>query len=180
MASPVAPPAAFGLISGTAFTSASPAALDEILDSLEVSSLEQEHSRLQRAVQQLEQSNREITQFIEQEQQELIAHYQQQREARARIGAGPESVPETQEAEENESTDPDPEFVLAIEENKVVIAKYQRTCEQLKSAIARRRGTTSHHVNGDGPIQSSDTDADGSNNIEEDPATEASEDGVFL
>ncbi|KAG0301418.1 hypothetical protein BGZ98_008367 [Dissophora globulifera] len=122
MASAIAPPASFGLISGTAFASASPAALAKILDSLDLASLELEHSRLQRAIQQLEQSNKDITEFIELEQLELQ---------------------EARQASENADIDmdtfePDPEFVLAIEENKAVIEKYERTCASLMSAIQRR------------------------------------------
>ncbi|KAG0327688.1 hypothetical protein BGZ99_007118 [Dissophora globulifera] len=122
MASAIAPPASFGLISGTAFASASPAALAKILDSLDLASIELEHSRLQRAIQQLEQSNKDITEFIELEQLELQ---------------------EARQASENADIDmdtfePDPEFVLAIEENKAVIEKYERTCASLMSAIQRR------------------------------------------
>ncbi|KAG0006227.1 hypothetical protein BGZ80_010831 [Entomortierella chlamydospora] len=120
MASQIAPPASFGLISGTAFASASPAALAKILDSLDLASLENEHARLERAIQQLEQSNKEIEEFIELEQQELAAHLQ---------GDNP--------------FQPDPEFMLAIDENKAVIAKYNKTCADLKSAIQRKRGTAS-------------------------------------
>lgn len=123
MASEIAPPASFGLISGTAFASTSPEVLAKILDSLDLPSLEYEHTRLQRAIQQLEQSNKEIAEFIEQEQQELAAHHQQQ-----------DSI---------NPFEPDPEFLLAIEENEVVIAKYNKTCAQLMGAIQRKRGTAS-------------------------------------
>ncbi|KAF8939211.1 hypothetical protein BGZ58_010385 [Dissophora ornata] len=126
MTSAIAPPASFGLISGTAFASASPAALAKILDSLDLASLEQEHSRLQRALQQLEQSNRDITEFIEVEQLELQEAHQ---------AGGINS--------DLSSLEPDPEFVLAIEENNVVIAKYEKTCADLMSAIQKKRNESS-------------------------------------
>ncbi|KAF9357232.1 hypothetical protein BGX26_004033 [Mortierella sp. AD094] len=122
MTSQIAPPASFGLISGTAFASASPAALAKILDSLDLTSLEYEHTRLERAIQQLEQSNKEIKEFIELEQQELAAHLQEQ---------GDNDV---------NPFEPDPEFMLAIEENEAVIAKYNKTCADLKGAIQKKRG----------------------------------------
>ncbi|KAG0273172.1 hypothetical protein BGZ95_011006 [Linnemannia exigua] len=124
--SAIAPPAEFA-ISGTAFASASPEALAKILDTLDLASLEQEHFRLERAIQQLVQSNKEIAEFIEQEQQDLI------------------EFQKTQQGSEGAAMgefEPDPEFVLAIEENKVVIAKYERTCADLWSAIQRKRGVT--------------------------------------
>ncbi|KAK3820830.1 MAG: hypothetical protein JOS17DRAFT_754974 [Linnemannia elongata] len=129
--SALAPPAEFA-ISGTAFASASPEALAKILDTLDLASLEQEHTRLERAVQQLVQSNKEIAEFIEQEQQDLIEFQKQQ------SGGGDSETAEAFEA--------DPEFVLAIEENKVVIAKYERTCADLLKAIQRKRGVVAEEV----------------------------------
>ncbi|KAF9150702.1 hypothetical protein BG015_007472 [Linnemannia schmuckeri] len=128
--SAIAPPAEFA-ISGTAFASASPEALAKILDSLDLASLEQEHARLERATQQLVQSNKEIAEFIEQEQQDLVEFQKQQ---------GSEAT------EAEEGFEPDPEFVLAIEENKVVIAKYERTCADLLKAIQRKRGIVVEEV----------------------------------
>lgn len=125
----IAPPAEFA-ISGTAFTSASPEALAKILDTLDLASLQQEHARLERAIQQLLQSNKEIAEFIEQEQEDLIAFQQQQ-------GGGDTN---------GEGFEPDPEFVLAIEENKVVIAKYEGTCADLLKAIQRKRGVVADEV----------------------------------
>ncbi|KAK3836744.1 MAG: hypothetical protein J3R72DRAFT_202417 [Linnemannia gamsii] len=125
--SAIAPPAEFA-ISGTAFASASPEALAKILDTLDLASLEQEHFRLQRAIQQLVQSNQEIAEFIEQEQQDVIEF---QKTLQSREGTAMEFGFEA-----------DPEFVLAIEENKVVIAKYERTCADLWKAIQRKRGVT--------------------------------------
>ncbi|KAG9325340.1 hypothetical protein KVV02_006980 [Mortierella alpina] len=126
MATPIAPPAAFGLVSGTAYASTSPEALEEILDHLDLGSLEQENFRLERAIQQLVQSNKEIAEFIEQERQE---QEQEQEQARA---SGKES--------QSPGFKPDPEFVQAIEENKEVIAKYERVCAQLMKAISKKRG----------------------------------------
>lgn len=128
--SAIAPPAEFAL-SGTAFASASPEALAKILDTLDLASLEQEHNRLERAIQQLVQSNKEIEEFIEQEQQDLIEFQKQQ------SGGGSETA---------EAFEADPEFVLAIEENKVVIAKYERTCADLLKAIQRKRGVVAEEV----------------------------------
>ncbi|KAH7060259.1 hypothetical protein BKA57DRAFT_446725 [Linnemannia elongata] len=128
--SAIAPPAEFA-ISGTAFASASPEALAKILDTLDLPSLEQEHSRLERAIQQLVQSNKEIAEFIELEQQDLIEFQKQQG------GDGSEAA---------EGFEADPEFVLAIEENKVVIAKYERTCADLLRAIQRKRGVVAEEV----------------------------------
>ncbi|KAF9340733.1 hypothetical protein BGZ91_000466 [Linnemannia elongata] len=128
--SAIAPPAEFA-ISGTAFASASPEALAKILDTLDLPSLEQEHSRLERAIQQLVQSNKEIAEFIELEQQDLIEFQKQQG------GDGSEAA---------EAFEADPEFVLAIEENKVVIAKYERTCADLLRAIQRKRGVVAEEV----------------------------------
>ncbi|KAF9566218.1 hypothetical protein EC968_003800 [Mortierella alpina] len=129
MSTPIAPPAAFGLVSGTAYGSLSPEALDEMLDHLELGSLEQENFRLERAIHQLVQSNKEIAEFMEQERQEQL-HEQEQESER--------------ESEDNKSQSlgfaPDPEFVQAIEENKGVIAKYERVCAQLKKAISKKRG----------------------------------------
>jgi hypothetical protein len=125
-------PAEFA-ISGTAFASASPEALAKILDTLDLASLEQEHARLERAIQQLVQSNKEIAEFIEQEQQDLIEFQKSQGGG----GGGDTS---------GEGFEPDPEFVLAIEENKVVIAKYERTCADLLKAIQRKRGTVAEEV----------------------------------
>ncbi|KAG0253090.1 hypothetical protein BG011_006573 [Mortierella polycephala] len=124
MASPIAPPASFGFIPGTTFTSASPEVLAKILDTLDLASLEQECSRLELAIQKLVQSNQEIADFIDLDQQEMIAHL-----AQVEGGAKTTSVPE-----------PDPEFVLAMEENKEVVAKYEKTCAELKLAIQKRRG----------------------------------------
>ncbi|KAF9180046.1 hypothetical protein BGZ51_006437 [Haplosporangium sp. Z 767] len=124
MTSPIAPPASFGFIPGTAFTSAPPEVLAKILDTLDLASLEQECSRLELAIQKLVQSNQEIADFIELDQQEMIAHL-------ARV----EGSTETTSAPE-----PDPEFVLAMEENKEVIAKYEKTCAELKLAIQKKRG----------------------------------------
>jgi len=132
MTSTIAPPASFGLISGSAFSSASPAVLEKMLDTLDVESLEKELERLQRATQQLVQSNMEIQEFIELEQQDLAAHHQTQKE----LGLT---------NEEHSSVEPDPEFVLAIEENKEVIEKYERTCVHLKNAIQKKRGVSSAH-----------------------------------
>ncbi|KAG0227738.1 hypothetical protein BGX31_006859 [Mortierella sp. GBA43] len=129
MSSAVAPPASFGLVSGTAFASASPEALARMFDTLDVASLEQEHSRLHQAIKQLEQSNKEIGEFIEQEQQEFKEHNEQQRIARGDTSS------------DDISLVADPEFVLAIEENKVVIAKYEKTCAELKKAIQRKGGS---------------------------------------
>ncbi|KAF9203379.1 hypothetical protein BGZ49_006499 [Haplosporangium sp. Z 27] len=118
MTSDILPPvSSFGLISGTAFTSASPAVLAKILDSLDLASLEHEHARLQLAIKQLEQSNKEISEFIELEQQELAEHLQEQ----------------------GHPFQPDPEFMLAIEENEAIIAKYNKTCADLMSAIQKKR-----------------------------------------
>ncbi|KAF8937560.1 hypothetical protein BGZ47_008969 [Haplosporangium gracile] len=128
--SAIAPPAEFA-ISGTAFASASPEALAKVLDTLDLASLEQEHARLERATQQLVQSNKEIAEFIEQEQQDLIDFQKQQ---------GSEA------GEAGEGFEPDPEFVLAIEENKAVIAKYERTCADLLKAIQRKRGIVVEEV----------------------------------
>ncbi|KAG0292927.1 hypothetical protein BGZ96_003507 [Linnemannia gamsii] len=125
----IAPPAEFA-ISGTAFTSASPEALAKILDTLDLASLQQEHARLERAIQQLVQSNKEIAEFIEQEREDLIGYQQQQ-------GDGDAS---------GEGFEPDPEFVLAIEENKVVIAKYEGTCADLLKAIQRKQGVVAEEV----------------------------------
>ncbi|GJJ78051.1 hypothetical protein EMPS_10410 [Entomortierella parvispora] len=130
MASAIAPPASLGLVSGSAFSSASPAVLEQMLDTLDVESLEKELERLQRATQQLVQSNKEIEEFIELEQQDLLAHHQNQKE----LGLT---------NEEHSSVEPDPEFVLAIEENKEVIEKYERTCVHLKTAIQKKRGVSS-------------------------------------
>ncbi|KAG9073179.1 hypothetical protein KI688_000966 [Linnemannia hyalina] len=128
--SAIAPPAEFA-ISGTAFASASPEALAKILDTLDLPSLEQEHTRLERAIQQLVQSNKEIAEFIEQEQKDLLEFQEQQ-------GGGGSEAAEAFEA--------DPEFVLAIEENMVVIAKYERTCADLLRAIQRKRGVVAEEV----------------------------------
>ena len=157
MTSAIAPPATFGPISGSAFTSASPAALEKILDALDVESLEKEHERLLKAIQQLVQSNKEIQEFIELEQQELSDHHKTQRE----LGL-------TQE--EHSSVEPDPEFVLAIEENKVVIAKYEQTCDHLKKAIQKKHGVSSSHY---------ETKATTSTNPSEE-AVASEEGGVFL
>ncbi|KAF9904914.1 hypothetical protein EC991_002214 [Linnemannia zychae] len=124
--SAIAPPAEFA-ISGTAFASASPEALAKILDTLDLASLEQEHNRLERAIQHLTQSNKEIAEFIEQEQQDMIEFQKMQ---------------QGQDSEAAGEFEPDPEFVLAIEENKLVIAKYERTCGDLLKAIQRKRGVT--------------------------------------
>ncbi|KAF9943916.1 hypothetical protein BGZ72_003084, partial [Mortierella alpina] len=133
MSTPIAPPAAFGLVSGTAFASTSPEALVEILDHLDLASLEQENFRLERAIQQLVQSNKEIAEFIEQErqeqQQQLEEQPQQEEKERGNEGESQSS-----------GFEPDPEFVKAIEENKEVIAKYERVCVQLGTAIAKKRG----------------------------------------
>ncbi|KAG0357498.1 hypothetical protein BC939DRAFT_478217 [Gamsiella multidivaricata] len=156
----IAPPASFGLISGTAFASASPAALAKILDSLDLASLEQEHSRLQRAIQQLQQSNKEIKEFIELEQQELQEHHQQH---------GGTEAGDT----ETSSYEPDPEFMLAIEENEAVIAKYERICEQLMSAIQSKRGATTAESGSAGQQEpAGSTDA----TVENEPA----EEGIYL
>lgn len=125
----IAPPAEFA-ISGTAFASVSPEALAKILQTLDLASLEQEHTRLERAIQQLVQSNKEIAEFIEQEQQDLVEFQKQQ-------GGGSEAA---------EAFEADPEFMLAIEENKVVIAKYERTCADLLRAIQRKRGVVAEEV----------------------------------
>ncbi|KAF9106140.1 hypothetical protein BGX29_010390 [Mortierella sp. GBA35] len=146
--SAIAPPAEFA-ISGTAFASASPEALAKILDTLDLASLEQEHTRLERAIQQLVQSNKEIAEFIEQEQQDLIEYQKQHGDNNDSSIAGFE---------------PDPEFVLAIEENKVVIAKYERTCADLSEAIKRKRGVT---------------EVEGKQDGAEDGAAET-DDGVYL
>lgn len=108
--SAIAPPAAFGSL----YKSTTPEALDQILRELDLASLEQEQFRLERAIQALLKSNKEIQEFIELEQQE------QQEEG---------NVPE-----------PDPEFVLAIEENVQVIGKYEATCAALKRIIREKRG----------------------------------------
>ncbi|KAG0024689.1 hypothetical protein BGZ81_007624 [Podila clonocystis] len=108
--SAIAPPAAFGSL----YKSTTPEALDQILRELDLASLEQEQFRLERAIQALVKSNKEIQEFIELEQQE-------------------------QEAEGNVS-DPDPEFVLAIDENVQVIRKYEATCAALKRIIREKRG----------------------------------------
>ncbi|KAF9968070.1 hypothetical protein BGZ70_006871 [Mortierella alpina] len=128
MATPIAPPAAFGLVSGTAYASTSPEALEAILEHLDLGSIEQENFRLERAIQQLVQSNREIAEFMEQERQE---QEQGQGQEHARESGGESQLP---------GFEPDPEFVQAIEENKEVIAKYERVCTQLKKAIAKKRG----------------------------------------
>ncbi|KAF9082478.1 hypothetical protein BGX23_012410 [Mortierella sp. AD031] len=146
--SAIAPPAEFA-ISGTAFASASPEALAKILDTLDLASLEQEHTRLERAIQQLVQSNKEIAEFIEQEQQDLIEYQKQHGDNNDSSIAGFE---------------PDPEFVLAIEENKVVIAKYERTCADLSKAIQRKRGVA---------------EVEGKQDGAEDGAAET-DDGVYL
>ncbi|CAO3570709.1 unnamed protein product [Mortierella alpina] len=134
MASPIAPPAAFGLVSGTAYASTTPEALEEILEHLDLGSIEQENFRLERAIQQLVQSNQEIAEFIEQERQELEQGQGQ--------GQGQEYAQERESGAESQPPgfEPDPEFVQAIEENKEVIAKYERVCVQLKKAIAKKRG----------------------------------------
>ncbi|KAK3817775.1 MAG: hypothetical protein J3Q66DRAFT_341127 [Benniella sp.] len=123
MDSTIAPPASLGLVSGTAFSSVSPEALARILDELDMSSLEQEHSRLKHAIKQLEQSNKEIAEFMELEQQEF-KEKQQHNDTCSSNGY-----------------EPDPEFVIAIEENKVVIAKYEKTCAELMKAIERKGGS---------------------------------------
>jgi len=127
MDSTIAPPASLGLVSGTAFSSVSPEALARILDELDMSSLEQEHSRLKHAIKQLEQSNKEIAEFMELEQQEF-------KEKQQHNNTGDD----TRSSNEYE---PDPEFVIAIEENKVVIAKYEKTCAELMKAIERKGGS---------------------------------------
>lgn len=160
MSSAIAPPASFKLVSGTAFASASPEALARILDSLDVSSLAQEHTRLQRAIKQLEQSNKEISEFIEQEQQEHREYYGQQQQTSSGDTIGSEYVP----------LEPDTEFVLAIEENKVVIAKYEKTCAELMKAIQRKGGSLActpgepverESVESNGAIEGGETTQDG-------------------
>ncbi|KAG0206659.1 hypothetical protein BGX28_001907 [Mortierella sp. GBA30] len=98
MTSPIAPPAAFGPISGTALTSASPEALAKIFDTLELASLEQENFRLERAIQQLVQSNKEIEDFIELERQEQLALYRQQQEQQEQAQQGRASNGDTEKA----------------------------------------------------------------------------------
>ncbi|KAF9939157.1 hypothetical protein BGZ65_011308 [Modicella reniformis] len=161
MSSTIAPPASFGLVSGTAFASASPEALSGILDSLDLSSLEQEHTRLQRAIKQLEQSNKEMTEFIQLEQQEQKETYEQQQHD---SGGSIEYTP----------LDPDPDFVLAIEENKVVIAKYEKACADLTKAIQRKRGSTSNKLGESSGQEESPQNHGGT--IE----GETTQDGVFL
>ncbi|KAG0331586.1 hypothetical protein BG000_010759, partial [Podila horticola] len=109
--SAIAPPAAFGSL----YKSTTPEALDQILRELDLASLEQEQFRLERAIQALLKSNKEIQEFIELEQQE-------------------------QQEEEGNVPEPDPEFVLAIEENVQVIGKYEATCAALKRIIREKRG----------------------------------------
>ncbi|KAF9293914.1 hypothetical protein BGZ74_011511 [Mortierella antarctica] len=109
--SAIAPPAAFGSL----YKSTTPEDLDKILRELDLASLEQEQFRLERAIQALVKSNKEIQEFIELEQQE-------------------------QEEEEGNVPDPDPEFVLAIEENVQVIHKYEVTCAALRRVIREKRG----------------------------------------
>ncbi|KAF9385548.1 hypothetical protein CPC16_007923 [Podila verticillata] len=108
--SAIAPPAAFGSL----YKSTTPEALDSILRELDLASLEQEQFRLERAIQALVKSNKEIQEFIELEQQE--------------------------QEQEGIVPNPDPEFVLAIEENVQVIRKYEATCAALKRIIREKRG----------------------------------------
>ncbi|KAF9932099.1 hypothetical protein FBU30_008913 [Linnemannia zychae] len=119
--SAIAPPAEFAL-SGTAYASTSSETLAMILDALDLASLEQEHARLKRSIQQLVQSNKEIEEFIEQEKQEWMEFKEHQGQQVHGI-----------------SYQPDSEFVLAIEENKEVIAKYERICAELAKAIQKKR-----------------------------------------
>ncbi|KAG0080078.1 hypothetical protein BGZ92_000779 [Podila epicladia] len=109
--SAIAPPAAFGSL----YKNTTPEDLDQILRELDLASLEQEQFRLERAIQALVKSNKEIQEFIELEQQE-------------------------QEVEGGDVPDPDPEFVMAIEENVQVIRKYEATCAALKRVIREKRG----------------------------------------
>ncbi|ORZ08814.1 hypothetical protein BCR41DRAFT_359070 [Lobosporangium transversale] len=164
MDSVIAPPASFGLISGTAFASASPTRLAEILESLELASLEQEHWRLQRAIQQLKQSNKEIADFIEQEQQ-------QQQQQKSDVNNNGDSS--SDDANQIDALGPDPEFLLAIEENKAIIAKYERICEQLMEAIVRRRATENiSDSDVQEEVSAMATDNEGNN--------DAAEGGIFL
>jgi len=109
--SAIAPPAAFGAL----YRSTSPEALDSILRELDLASLEQEQFRLERAIHALVKSNKEIQEFIELEQQE--------------------------QKQEGNVSNPDREFVIAIEENFQVIRKYEATCAALKRIIREKRGS---------------------------------------
>lgn len=163
MSSAIARPASFGSVSGTAFASASPEALARILDSLDVSSLELEHTRLQRAIKLLEQSNKEITEFITLEQQELREHHEQQQQTSNGDTTSSQYI----------SLEPDPEFVLAIEENKAVIAKYDKTCAELMKAIQRKGGSLT--CTPGGPAERESVESNGAFE-----GGEANQDGVYL
>lgn len=161
MANPIAPPAAFGLVSGAALASTSPEALAEILDHLDLGSLEQENFRLERAIQQLVQSNKEIAEFIEQERQEQEQEQESEQER------------EHGETSQQPGFEPDPEFVQAIQENKEVIAKYERVCAQLQKAISKKRGEDSTDV-------TLEEDAAGESTVVRGGDQGDEQDGVFL
>ncbi|KAF9435419.1 hypothetical protein BGZ76_006324 [Entomortierella beljakovae] len=101
--------------------------MTKTLDSLDLPSLEYEHTRLQKAIQNLELSNMEIAEFIEQEQKDLIEQLKLESQSDSDDIVNP--------------FEPDPEFMLAIEENKAVIEKYSKTCSELMLVIQRKRGS---------------------------------------
>ncbi|KAG0224693.1 hypothetical protein BGW42_004956 [Actinomortierella wolfii] len=84
------------------------AELEKMLEELDVASLEVELARLQNALKRLQSSNEEIKAFLDQEQQE------------------------------NPQAKPDPDFVLAIEENVVVMNKYERSCTAIRNVLRRK------------------------------------------
>ncbi|KAF9975988.1 hypothetical protein BGZ73_000153 [Actinomortierella ambigua] len=87
--------------------------LERMLDEMDMASLEFELARLQNALKHLGSSNDEIRAFMEQERQEAAA-----------TGAVAKD---------------DPEFLLALEENGVVMAKYEATCTAIQNVIRKKR-----------------------------------------
>ncbi|KAF9157310.1 hypothetical protein DFQ26_008877 [Actinomortierella ambigua] len=119
--------------------------LERMLEEMDMASLEFELARLQNAIKHLRSSNEEIQAFIEQEREEARRDMANGSSSPSSLGVTPDGAMDVEVVVD------DPEFLLALEENLVVIAKYESTCTAIQNVIRKKRQAHgSSHYDDDG------------------------------